>query len=94
MVEARKFLRTNETRCGMGPGTHLYTVTKMQARIERNGCQLRRVASTPGISDTFDSDIFIEMGKWDELKELEMEICTTSELQGVGLHLLFIAQKN
>jgi S-adenosylmethionine-dependent methyltransferase len=91
--QAWDILRTDETYCGMGPRTHVYTVAEMRSMLERNGCRLVEVASTPSVSDTFDVAPYIEMNKWEELKELELEICSKPELLGVGLHLLFVAQK-
>jgi ubiquinone/menaquinone biosynthesis C-methylase UbiE len=90
---AREILRTNQTTCGMGPRTHLYTVSEMRSTLERNGCKLLDVASTPSLSDTIDVSQYINMQKWEDLKALEMEICSTPELLGVGLHLLFVVQK-
>jgi hypothetical protein len=91
--EAREILRTGETYCGMGPRTHLYTVSEMGSLLERNGCRLVEVASTPSLSDTIDVAQYIEMGQWEGLKALELEICSKPELLGVGLHLLFVARK-
>lgn len=91
--EAWQILRTNETYCGMGPRTHLYTVSEMRSMLEKNGCRLLEVASTPSLSDTLDIAPYIEMNKWEELKELELAICSFPELLGTGLHLLFVAQK-
>ncbi|MGB2964035.1 MAG: class I SAM-dependent methyltransferase [Anaerolineales bacterium] len=92
--EAREILITNTTYCGMGPKSHLYTVEEMLSILERNGCQLLEVASTPSLSDTIDVTSFRDTKHWDRLKELELKICTIQELLGVGLHLLFIAQKD
>ena len=91
--EALDILHTDETTCGMGPRTHLYTASGMRSLLENNGCRILDAASTPSLSNTIDTARYIEMNKWDELKELEMEICTKPELLGVGLHLLFVAQK-
>lgn len=91
--EAREILNTSETFCGMGPRTHLYTVDEMQNLLERNGCQLLEVASTPSLSDTFDISPFVEKNMWEEFRDIELEICTKSEILGTGLHLLFVAQK-
>jgi len=91
--EAWEILRTDESRCGMGPRTHLYTVSEMQSLLEQNGCRLIEVASTPSLSDTIDVDQYIETNSWEELKELELQICSEPELLGTGLHLLFVAQK-
>lgn len=91
--EAWEILRRDETYCGMGPRTHLYTVSEMQSLLEQNGCRLIEVASTPSLSDTIDVAQYIEMDKWEQLKELELEICSKPELLGTGLHLLFVAQK-
>jgi len=91
--EALDILRTNETFCGMGPRTYLYTASEMRSMLERYGCRILEAASTPSLSDTIDTAPYIEMNKWEALKELEMEICTTPELLGAGLHLLFVAQK-
>lgn len=92
--EALEILEKSETFCGMGPRTHLYTVEEMKSLLEENGCRLLKVASTPSISDTFDIATYIEINKWDKLKDLELEICTRPELLGTGQHLLFVAEKN
>jgi ubiquinone/menaquinone biosynthesis C-methylase UbiE len=93
LEEAREILRTSETDCGMGPRTHLYTIAEMRSLLEGNGCQLLEVASTPSLSDTVDVTAFINSGQWEQLKELELQICSQPELLGVGLHLLFVARK-
>jgi hypothetical protein len=43
--------------------------------------------------DTLDAEQYHDPDAWDRLKELELELCTKSELLGVGLHLLFVARK-
>lgn len=91
--EAVEILHTDETYCGMGPKTHLYTVSEMETLLERNGCRLLQVASTPSLSDTVDTASYLEKDSWDDLLELEMRLCTQPELLGTGLHLLFVAQK-
>jgi hypothetical protein len=91
--DARLILEQSETRCGMGPRTHLYTVLGMNSIIEECGCEVKVVASSPSISDTLDTSEYYERGLWGQLKELELEICTRPELLGIGLHLLFIARK-
>jgi S-adenosylmethionine-dependent methyltransferase len=93
LAEAREILRTGETYCGMGPRSHLYTVNEMSSLLEDNGCQLLEVASTPSLSDTIDVAPYVESGQWEALKELELEIGSTPELLGTGLHLLFVARK-
>jgi hypothetical protein len=65
----------------------------MESLLKRCGCRLIDVASTPSLSDTIDVADDIEMGKREELKALELEICSKPELLGTGLHLLFVAQK-
>jgi SAM-dependent methyltransferase len=91
--EALEIYEHGECECGMGPRTHTYTVEEMAGLLERNGCGVLEVASTPTISDTVDTAVYRERGVWDELKELELELCTRPELLGVGLHLLFVARK-
>lgn len=91
--EALDILDTDETTCGMGPRTHLYTASEMRSLLESSGCRILEAASTPSLSDTIDTARYTEMGRWEELKTLEMEICTKPELLGTGLHLLFVAQK-
>jgi SAM-dependent methyltransferase len=91
--EARQILYSSETYCGMGPCTHLYTVDEMHSLLERNGCQVLEVAATPSLADTFNVEPYLEMGLWEELKAIELELCTQPELLGVGLHLLFVAHK-
>jgi predicted nucleotidyltransferase len=34
-----------------------------------------------------------EMDRWEQLRDMELDICTKPELLGTGLHLLLIAQK-
>jgi SAM-dependent methyltransferase len=91
--EAIEILNTSVTTCGMGPKTHLYTIDEMRTLLEGHRCRLLEIASTPSVSDTFDTSLFIESKLWDELKEIELKICTQPELLGVGLHLLFVVQK-
>jgi ubiquinone/menaquinone biosynthesis C-methylase UbiE len=93
LEEAREILRTSQTYCGMGPRSHLYTVDEMRSLLERNGCKLLEVASTPSLSDTIDVAPYVESDQWEALKELELEIGSTPELLGTGLHLLFVARK-
>jgi ubiquinone/menaquinone biosynthesis C-methylase UbiE len=91
--EAIEIYRTAETFCGMGPRTHLYTVSEMSELLERHGCDVLEVASTPTFTDTIDSSLYCDTGEWEKLRQLELEICTRPELLGMGLHLLFVAKK-
>jgi ubiquinone/menaquinone biosynthesis C-methylase UbiE len=87
--------RTNETFCGMGPRTHVYTVGEMRDLIESAGCEVLEIASTPTFSDTIDKSLYsTDPEAWQKLRELELEICTTPELLGSGHHLLFVARKS
>lgn len=90
--EAWAIWETAETTCGMGPRTHLYTVSEMTELIEGAGCRVLEVASTPTLSDTFDQKLYSECDRWQALSELELALCTRPELLGMGLHLLFVAQ--
>ena len=91
--EARQILQSSETYCGMGPRTHLYTVSEMRSLLEDNGCQVLKVAVTPALADTFDVKPYLDRNLWEELKAIELQLCTQPELLGIGLHLLFMAQK-
>ncbi len=91
--EAIKINKIHETYCGMGPRTHVYSIDEMRELLEKNGCKVLEIVSTPTISDTVDKKQFYEKKKWTKLKKIEMEICTKPELLGVGNHLLFIAKK-
>jgi SAM-dependent methyltransferase len=93
--EVLSIQRTNETTCGMGPRTHVYTIGEMRDLIERAGCEVLEIASTPTFSDTVDRSPFLsDPEAWRKLKALELEICTTPELLGSGHHLLFVARKS
>jgi len=91
--EAININKTNETYCGMGPRTHVYSIEEMKSLLEENGCEVLEIASTPSITDTVDKKPLYEPENWEKLKKLEMEICTKPELLGIGNHLLFIAKK-
>jgi ubiquinone/menaquinone biosynthesis C-methylase UbiE len=91
--EAIEIYKNSECYCGMGPRTHLYTVDEMTGLLEKHGCEVLEVASTPTFGDTIDTRSYYEQGKWEELKRLELEVCTRPELLGMGLHLLFVARK-
>jgi len=91
--EAIEINRSGECYDGMGPRTHLYTVDEMSALLEDNGCEILEVASTPTFADTVNKSMYYEAQKWEQLKALEMEMCTKPELLGMGLHLLFVARK-
>ena len=93
LEEAARIYESAETDCGMGPRTHLYTVQEMITLLEHHGCDVLDIASTPAFGDTFDTSQYAEESKWERLKALEKELCTVPELLGVGLHLLFVAQK-
>ena len=91
--EAREMLDTGETYCGMGPRTHLYTAAEMEALLEQQGCDLLEAASTPSVSEFVNIGPYLEAGRWRDLLDLEMELCTRPELGGSGLHLLWVAKK-
>jgi ubiquinone/menaquinone biosynthesis C-methylase UbiE len=92
--EALAIYETGESYCGMGPRIHLYTVGEMTALLESAGCNILEVASTPTFSDTIEKSLYTSsLKKWEQLKTLELEICKTPELLGMGLHLLFVAKK-
>ena len=93
MDEALAIAKSPECFCGMGPRTHLYTVDEMTAMLEAAGCDVIEVASTPTFSDTLDTDQYSAPTQWAKLKALELEMCTRSELLGMGLHLLFVARR-
>jgi SAM-dependent methyltransferase len=92
--EAEEVYRTGRSQCGMGPLTHVYAVDEMTELLERNGCRVLEVASTPTLTDTVDPTRFQDPGEWERLKALELQLCTRPELLGMGLHLLFVATKN
>ena len=92
--EAVAIYQTGESYCGMGPRTHLFTVAEMSAFLENAGCDILEVASTPTFTDTIEKNIYTSsQKKWEQLKALELEVCKTPELLGMGLHLLFVARK-
>jgi hypothetical protein len=92
--EALHIQAGNETLCGMGPRTYVYTAAEMTALLEERGCRVLEVASTPTLSDTIDTTAYEEdADTWAALKRLELELCTRPDLLGVGLHLLFVARK-
>jgi ubiquinone/menaquinone biosynthesis C-methylase UbiE len=93
LEEALEIQEVSECYCGMGPRTHLYTVDEMAELLEGQGCEVLEVASTPTFTDTIDASQYLEAQKWAELKALELEMCTSPELLGMGLHLLFVARK-
>ena len=77
----------------MGLRTHVYSIDEMKELLEKDGCKVLEIASTPTITDTVDRKQFDDKKKWAKLKKLEMEICKKPELLGIGNHLLFIAKK-
>jgi len=91
--EAISINKTNETYCGMGPRTHVYEIDEMKEMLNKNGCEVLEIASTPTITDTVEKKLFYAPEKWAKLKKLEMDICTKPELLGIGNHLLFVAKK-
>ena len=91
--EAQAIAESGECFCGMGPRTHLYTVDEMTELLEAAGCDVIEVASTPTFADTMDAAQYSAPAQWAKLKALELEMCTSSELLGMGLHLLFVARK-
>jgi len=93
LEEALEIHKTSTCHCGMGPRTYLYTVDEMTELLERQGCEVLEVASTPTFADTLDTGPYMEPRKWASLKALELEMCTRPELLGMGLHLLFVARK-
>ena len=77
----------------MGPRTHLYTVDEMTEMLDATGCDVIEVASTPTFADTMDEDQYSAPSERAKLKALELKMCTSPELLGMGLHLLFVARK-
>jgi ubiquinone/menaquinone biosynthesis C-methylase UbiE len=95
LKEVLSIHQTNETTCGMGPRTRLYTANEMKGIIESAGCEVLEIASTPTISDAVDRSPYVSDPEvWGQLKALELEICTTPDLLGSGHHLLFVARKS
>ena len=90
--EALSILDSGETTCGMGPRTHLYTVQEMTDLLTDNGCEILEIVGTPPHSAAYDYGNFTG-NRWDELKELEIELCSQPEVLGAGLHLMFVARK-
>lgn len=93
LKEARKILTSGITTCGMGPPTRLYTPDELRILLANCGCQILEIAATPSLADTIELDIYRQSSQFDELLQLEFEICTRSDLLSVGKHLLVIARK-
>jgi hypothetical protein len=91
--EALAIYRSGECDCGMGPRTHLYTVDEMRSLLERHGCRVLEIASTPTMADTVHASLYQDATHLKQLAVLEQELCARPELLGMGLHLLFVAQK-
>lgn len=93
--EAIAIMNNNQTRCGMGIDTYVYSVEEMTHLLRNNGCEILEIASTPTFTDTLLPKMKnkYKTEKWSELKKLEMELCVIPELLGVGSHLLFVARK-
>ncbi len=96
LKEALSILETNKTKCDMGPETYVYSIQKMSDLLRNNGFEILEIASTPTFTDTLPSDIVkkYKQDSWSDLINLEMELCTRSELLGVGCHLLFVVKKS
>ncbi|MCX6737048.1 MAG: class I SAM-dependent methyltransferase [Candidatus Parcubacteria bacterium] len=93
LEETISIYKNHETYCSMGPRTHVYDIDEMKQLLEKNGCKILEIASTPTITDAVDKKQYHEPKKWAKLKKLEMQICIKPELLGTGSHLLFIAKK-
>jgi ubiquinone/menaquinone biosynthesis C-methylase UbiE len=93
LEEALAINETSQCHCGMGPRTHLYTVAEMTGLLEKQGCEVLEIASTPTFADTIDISQYSDEQHWTKLKALELEMCTKPELLGMGLHLLFVVRK-
>ena len=91
--EAIDVYRSGECDSHMGLRTHLYTADEMKELLEKSGCEVLEVASTPTFTDTIDRSLFAEPEQWEKLKALELQVCTLPELLGMGHHFLFIARK-
>lgn len=81
-----------EYEAGEGAFSHLYTVAELTALIEEAGCEVLEVASSPILTDSWDQSGYPE-DKREKLKALEMKVCTTPELLGIGHHLFCVARK-
>lgn len=93
LKEALSINRFSECYDGMGSRTHLYTVSEMTRLLEKGGCDILEMASTPTLAETVDPGLYQKRSEWKRLKKLELELCTRPELLGIGDHLLFVVRK-
>ena len=91
--EAQKIKESHLANCGMGLPTYVYSIKEMTKFLHDNSFETLKIASTPTITDTIDRSLFYEPHRWEQLKSLELSLCTQPELLGVGNHLLFVCRK-
>jgi ubiquinone/menaquinone biosynthesis C-methylase UbiE len=82
----------SEYEPGEGARAHLYTVAELTGLLEEAGCEILEVASTPTLMDSWDQSTYPK-GRRDELRALELKVCTIPELLGMGHHLFCVARK-
>ena len=77
-----------------GAKWRLYEVAEMTGMLEKAGCEILAVASTPTLINAIDESLYKEdETQWAQLKALELKACTVPELLGVGHHLIYVAKK-
>lgn len=73
--------------------SRLFTVDELTGLLHEAGCEVLEMASTPVLIPWGNESQFANEEQWEQLKGLEMEVCTRPELLGTGYYLLCVAKK-
>lgn len=88
--EVARVYEESRWQVGEGACAHLYTVAEITGLLKEAGCEVLEVASTPTLMDESSK---CPEEKQEELKALELKVCTVPELLGMGHHLFCVARK-
>ncbi len=61
--------------------------------LREAGCEVLEMATTPALIPWGNESQFATQEQWEQLKTLELEVCTRPELLGAGYYLLCVARK-
>ncbi len=88
----KEICEAGKYEAGEGAFARLYTVNELTELIREAGCEIIEIASAPILTTSWEQSSYTRENQ-ENLKELELKLCTVPELLGMGHHLFCVARK-